>query len=68
MNTEGEWTATPPTVPGWYWWRCGKLPPRVLRVYDDDGHRVAAGLNCEFGLARTWGGEWWTVPIQEPPA
>lgn len=51
----GEWTATPPTVPGWYWWRSGHLGPIPVRTNT---------LHNEF-RARL-GGEWWSVPIQPP--
>lgn len=53
--TVGRWTTEPPTVPGWYWWRCedlyGPRPVRTLGGKPSD---------------KTFG-EWYTIPIQEPP-
>lgn len=70
MNTEGEWTATPPRDLVRAWWRIGPgFPPDVLTVYrTGDGHLAARNTHGLFGRLHEWGGEWWSVPIQEPPA
>lgn len=69
----GAWTATPPTEPGDYHWREREgAPVKPCRVYLDSGiwcvvtYREWTGRWC--GALSAWGGEWWSVPIQEPPA
>lgn len=59
-----EWTPTPPTADGWYWWK-----PHA------DGARFALRLEggyAYYGIgptpARHLGGLWWPVPIPEPGA
>ncbi len=52
-----EWTTTPPTKPGWYWWRHdeGERPrPQRLPMPVVDG----------IGLLDY--GEWWPERIKEP--
>jgi len=67
QTTAGRWTAEPPTVPGWYWWRQER----------NDEQQCVFVYQCSFGM-RSWrveelhaysldDGEWWSVPIQEPP-
>ncbi len=61
---EGEWTATPPDKPGWYWWRKAECRPvTVVTVWVD---RDTEELVSFFGTVNY--GEWWSEPIQEPPA
>jgi hypothetical protein len=60
----GEWTATPPTVPGAYWWRLNPEDrPEACNVRALHG----GALWCDREPISTMGGEWWSVPIQEPP-
>jgi hypothetical protein len=49
----GRWTTEPPTVPGWYWWR--------------DSERGYAERPVWIDCLSKYRGEWWTIPIQEPP-
>lgn len=67
---DGEWTATPPDQPGLrYHWRDEHGERDILTVYrTGDGHLAAHNSKGLFGRLHEWGGEWWTVPIQEPPA
>lgn len=67
---EGEWTKTPPTVPGWYWWRSGLhegTQPRVVQLSEYGGRFIAAACGAAFRLLTSLSGEWWSVPIQQPP-
>lgn len=74
----GRWSSIPPTEPGWYWLRTASQPPAPVNVWRADyPHRgFEPGLmvnDCEFDppivqppeFVR---GEWWSLPIQEPPA
>lgn len=65
--TEGRWTTGPPTEPGWYKWRLRKDVPwecvDVMRI----GGRLRfwrTGYDNDIAMQH---GEWWSVPIQEPP-
>jgi len=67
-----NWTTTPPTEPGWYWWRDSKSKEaQPLNVYknSDGNFRVYVNL-FGFGSDRYMpsriGGEWWPIPIEEP--
>jgi hypothetical protein len=66
----GNWTATPPTVEGNYHWREREgSPVLILAVYRTaDGHLAARDFHGLFGRLNEWVGEWWSAPIQEPPA
>lgn len=47
-----RWTKTPPKTSGKYWWRSNaKSKPALLPFEEGEGR----------------GGEWWPVPIEEPP-
>ena len=50
------WSKTPPSEPGWYWWREDEEDADIMTVcsYGDD----------DFAIP-DWG-EWWTTPIEEP--
>ncbi len=73
MNTEGEWTATPPHKTGWYWWRKGEGEwPFVMLVHFRNDKLWLSGYGVHTAFDKPsldlMRGEWWTVPIQEPPA
>lgn len=72
-----KWTKTPPSEPGWYWWRGdgGNLAQvrEVIIVREfgigPPGSRETAYIETpEARLTAEWiRGEWWPEPI-EPPA
>ncbi len=50
------WTRTPPTEPGWYWWRSPYDEPKIKRV---DYCLGALKVDGPHGmLVETKGGEW----------
>jgi hypothetical protein len=59
------WTKEPPKQPG-HWWRRidAEEKPEAVEVYFLDG----IGLRCNGCPPSDCGGEWWPVPIAEPPA
>jgi len=73
---KGEWTKTPPTVPGWYWWRHpafnrGIASPVQVAVRDGKlmGGRSVLPEHMHVAIdSERPGGEWWSEPIQEPQA
>lgn len=55
-----NWTKTPPTKPGAYWWRTGFAPVivRLLEIYISvEGEPIACG-HATHGDAESLGGEW----------
>jgi len=61
-----EWTKTPPTEPGWYWYRDFPVLPDTQAGYMNPyGFWECAGLRTE---AERLPGEWWPERIQEPPS
>ncbi len=65
----GEWTAAPPDKTGWYWWRdAGGTEAFVVNVSAKADMLFVYAVSGEFGLLKFWYGEWWSEPIQEPPA
>jgi hypothetical protein len=57
-----RWSTTPPTEPGWYWFRFigvggpERMQPESVRLYFEDENTETV----------SWG-EWWPVPLPEPP-
>ncbi len=55
---ERFWTRTPPTVPGWFWWRnpdiAGEKHPTMIRVYQEDLN----GIHIDGGQ--------WSGPLTPP--
>ena len=62
-----RWTDTPPTVPGWYWWRDKyRSVQTMLRVETDSyGTLIAAPPNCSWEPVGTIIGQW-SGPIPQP--
>lgn len=62
-----EWTTTPPTEPGWYWWRKGDYPKRPMQVwqFDESGPLIASTRPTPVQV-EGMGGEWWPARIEEP--
>jgi hypothetical protein len=59
------YTATPPTVPGWYWWRLGAgTPTEAVKVIPLSGLYVAFAGNEQLATPHELGGEWY--PIRPP--
>lgn len=77
-----EWTRTPPSAPGDYYWRSSVADVQPVRVEYGLGPRAdASGRSIqvpglvgyttgseEWSLVDDFGGEWWPVPIDPPPA
>lgn len=72
--TEGRWTRTPPTEPGWYWYR-DAMDTQVVNAeygmgYDDSEHLVFTmagsgdGFSPEIMLRQD--GEFWSEKLEEP--
>ena len=69
MKTESEWTATPPDKPGWYWWRKGRESrPHAVRVEAIELYPAELILWAGSKPLSKWRCQWWSEPIQEPPA
>jgi hypothetical protein len=67
FQCEYEWTTTPPTEPGWYWYQPHLgLPAVPVRVRRYDGKMVFLN-GIQEGYLSNATGEWWPVPIPEPP-
>ena len=68
-----QWTTTPPTEPGWYWWRTNEgcddhQVVFVFRPIDTDRLLVATYMTAK-DLAKPpqkHQGEWWPERIKEP--
>jgi len=63
-----QWTTTPPTEPGWYWWRFrdgDRVFPR--QIIDRDARLIVLGSHGYDRPVNLLGGEWWPVRIDEPP-
>ena len=67
-----KWSTTPPTEPGFWFWRVAGDPPTGPRV----AHLDYFGRRCDSRLFDDDKGEplefcdlieWWPVPIPEPP-
>ena len=63
-----EWSKTPPTDAVWYWWRCSSedAQPNPLH-FNGEYWTPDFGADWFEGEKNPWG-EWWTTPIEEPPA
>ncbi len=63
-----EWTKTPPTESGCYWWReNSKDDWQMFSVFvGTHSSCVWVSKNTSVGLDDL-GGEWYPEPIQEPP-
>lgn len=70
-----RWTPEPPVAPAVYWWR--PLPtmlPQIGRLvlvksdYEDSDQLVFHTTNGHRAVAAHMRGEWWTAPVQPPPA
>lgn len=64
-----NWTKTPPSKPGAYWWRNGYAPVtvRLIELYiSKDREAIACGY-ATHGDAKSLGGEWCgpLVPVEE---
>lgn len=61
-----EWTKEPPTEPGWYFYRDFPALPdtQIMRVHRDMMADSFSGIRTDMLLLP---GEWWPIPIQEPP-
>jgi hypothetical protein len=68
MNTdnEGRWVPEPPTVLGWCWWRSVENDEEPRPVYLD-GTIWAKDYTGLWNIEEMTYGEWYTIPIQEPP-
>jgi len=66
-----EWTTSPPTKPGWYWYRSededGQFGPFCACVWQSITGLMAQILEDRGDLIEMYDGEWWPEPIQEPP-
>lgn len=59
-----NWTTTPPTEPGWYWYRdFPRLPEMHVGEIKAGGLFDALGWRTEVEKLP---GEWWPERIQEP--
>ena len=67
----GEWTRTPPTEPGWYWWRnidykfkkhSDAKPCELIRAMSGNMYWDFQG----YILDDPYGREYWTVQIAQP--
>ena len=73
MGTHLKWQTTPPTEPGWYWWRTNEgcddhQVVFVFRPIDTDRLLVATYMTAK-DLAKPpqkHQGEWWPERIKEP--
>lgn len=61
-----NWTKTPPTKPGIYYWESGRKEKRPVEVYNHNGELIAFGRNV-FDEAGGIGGQWCgpLVPVEE---
>ncbi len=72
-TTLPEWITTPPTEPGWYWWRRLHDNPRNkwriinIRTGSWPGLACCDPMNRDLTTPVAIGGEWWPVRIEEPP-
>lgn len=66
------WTKTPPSEPGWYWWRAHKkqvsawpclISPRLVRLWCEPSRAHGRTITAKRRRAR---GEWWPVRIEPP--
>ena len=59
----GHWTTTPPTEPGWYWWRCdGRVDTWI--IVSCEGRLLLRG--CGTITPGEIGGEWYSERIEPP--
>lgn len=56
------WTATPPTKPGYYWWRPIGRGWQIVRIAMGGVWSCGTSLECS---ADSLGGEWYG-PLEEP--
>ncbi len=61
----GAWTATLPTVAGWYWWRYDETCDRVKSIEKVEPNGCHGGLQIKGVPLAAFGGEW-SGP-QSPP-
>ena len=65
-----EWSKTPPSEPGWYWWygqthADGSESKEIVEVVAGRAQMMwFAAPDVVDWLSE---GEWWTTPIEEPP-
>ena len=63
-TTSPTWTKTPPTAPGWYWWRATSTErePKPVQL------RMLNGAVCLNNLPVTMyvDCEWWPIPLEVP--
>lgn len=69
-----QWTTTPPTEPGWYWYRVpyDQSELFIVQVVEDCVTHKALYIDgdCDVPLSIADFGrdfEWWPVRIEEPP-
>ena len=62
-----QWARTPPSVPGWYWWRLSPdRSPSVVEV-DYFGDRLCERTESGGALPLgRHGGEWYATPLEVP--
>jgi hypothetical protein len=58
------WTTTPPTIPGWYWFRCGT--PETRSAHERDLRYVSAWQIAHGMPKGDWAGPVRDEPIHEP--
>ena len=58
-----EWSAEPPTAPGWYWMRYEGMPGAYSGIRPKNMDIVT---DVEARQLRDIGGQWWPVPLTPP--
>ena len=73
-NPPGPHVLTQPPGAGWYWWRQQQYDPwRVVEVHGDQEGLYSRSdedmdYQCGDNPGTPFSGQWWSVPIEPPPA
>lgn len=60
------WTPTPPSAPGWYWYKSKSIPKRIVKVFPKykQPDIFLVSINGRYGPVVPGG--MWAGPIPEP--
>lgn len=70
LQSQGHWTAEPPTEGGYYWFLSPTKTPRILNVFHNKFHGLLACSEIDdLNSLAKFDGKWWSEPIRlpEPP-
>lgn len=68
MDTDIDWTTTPPAKSGWFWfWPLGFAEPICVHVREDRYVIYAGGVYSNRYHVSNMNGKWWPVEVYKPP-